>query len=294
MRNLNCFIASAFGYSDVDQIFDKSIKLVLKELKINPLRVDKINHNDKIDNKIIELINSCDFGIVDLTYARPSAYFEAGFIEGLNKKVIYISRKDHFKAKEIDTKGNERIHFELITKNIIPWASPNDSFKKSLKSRITLITKPILFELKKTTEEINSKKEFASLSLTSRVKLVHENIYSYFLKNKFKPHPDNRFSKNLVYKSKIVVKINVYDTIKLDDLYYSQFKDEKYLYKEEKIFQLFCSLKSTPKSRIEKGLRLFSPISDRIYQNANTKVFIIDSIDSILKLNRKLAEINLL
>src|SRR5689334_9846443 len=102
MRNITCFIASAFGYNDVDLIFDKTIKIVLQELSIKPLRVDRINHNDRIDSKIIELINECDFGIVDLTYARPSAYFEAGFIEGLGKKVIYMTRKDHFKQKETD------------------------------------------------------------------------------------------------------------------------------------------------------------------------------------------------
>jgi hypothetical protein len=48
MRNLTCFIASAFGYTDVDSIFDKTIKVLLKELKIKPLRVDRINNNDPL------------------------------------------------------------------------------------------------------------------------------------------------------------------------------------------------------------------------------------------------------
>jgi hypothetical protein len=48
MRNLTCFIDSAFGYTDVDSIFDKTIKVLLKELKIKPLRVDRINNNDPL------------------------------------------------------------------------------------------------------------------------------------------------------------------------------------------------------------------------------------------------------
>ena len=293
MRNLTCFIASAFGYSDVDLIFDKSIKQVLKELNIKPLRVDRINHNDKIDNKIIDLINMCDFGIVDLTYARPSAYFEAGFIEGLDKKVIYISRNDHFKTKDYDKFGNEKIHFDLITKNIIPWTLPNEAFKKLLKNRIVLVTKPILNSLKISTDELNSKKSFESLSLTNRIKLVHESVVSFITKKRFKSYSDRRFSNSIFLKKNLIIKLKVQDSISIDDLYYFTVKDSKYMYKNEKFIQIFCSLKSIPKSRIEKVLRLYDPISDKVYKNDNTTVYILDSIDSILKLNKKLLEISL-
>lgn len=293
MRNLTCFIASAFGYPDVDLIFDKNIKVVLKELSIKPLRVDRINHNDKIDNKIIELINLCDFGIVDLTYARPSAYFEAGFIEGLGKKVIYISRKDHFKPKDSDKLGNEKIHFDLITKNIIPWTIPNKIFKKSLNLRIGLVTKSILAELKKSNEEVESRKSFEALSLNNRIRLIHENVVSYLLKKKFKPFPDKRFSNNFLYKKNQIVKLNVHDTITVDDLYYFPINDSKFMYKNEKIYRIYCSLKSIPRSRIEKALRLYNPISDKVYKSDHTTVIILDSIDSILKLNKKLLEIKI-
>jgi len=71
MRNITCFVASAFGKADVDKIYKNIIYPTLKRMNIKCHRVDKIEHNEDIDDKIIELINKCDFCIADLTYARP-------------------------------------------------------------------------------------------------------------------------------------------------------------------------------------------------------------------------------
>ena len=78
MRELRCFIASAFEKNDVDTIFTKVVQPVLSKKGIISLRVDRVEHNDDIDDKILELIKECDFCIADLTYARPSVYYEAG------------------------------------------------------------------------------------------------------------------------------------------------------------------------------------------------------------------------
>ena len=40
MRKLKCFIACAFGRSDIDNLYNSAIKKVLLELNIIPLRVD--------------------------------------------------------------------------------------------------------------------------------------------------------------------------------------------------------------------------------------------------------------
>lgn len=292
MRNLNCFIASAFGYDDVDLIFDNVIKPVLKELKIKAIRIDRINHNDKIDDKIIELIKECDFGIVDLTYARPSAYFEAGFIEGMGKKVIYISRKDHFKQKDSDTKGNEKIHFDLITKNIIGWAQPNEMLKKQLKSRVGLVIKPLIFQLQKTSEESIFKRQFESLSLSNRLKMIQESVVEFLEKTDFKPMSDEKYH-TIYKKGKHVLKFEVLDSITKDDLSYFNIKNSKYIYGPNKFIIILCSLKAMPKSRIEKALRLFDPISSKIYKLANTTIYFLDSIDSLIKLKEQLGQLNI-
>jgi hypothetical protein len=77
---LRCFVAMAFGQKDTDAIF-KILRKTLGPLGINAQRVDRIEHNDSIDTKIISEIEAADLVIADLTYARPSVYFEAGYAQ---------------------------------------------------------------------------------------------------------------------------------------------------------------------------------------------------------------------
>lgn len=164
MRKLKCFIASAFGKKDVDKIFAEAIKPVLNKRKIVLSRVDRVEHNDDIDDKIIQLIDQCDFSIADLTYARPSVYYEAGRVHGLNKPVIFTARSDHFQPNKGDEFGNFRIHFDLQMKNIIQWKETTDYFCKRLNARISLVTKPILKQLELEDEHKQEEEAFTRLS----------------------------------------------------------------------------------------------------------------------------------
>ena len=166
---MKCFVASALGYEDVDEIYDNSILPILKELKIKPQRVDRVIHNEDIDDKIFQLIDSSDFLIADLTYARPSVYYEAGYAFGSGKPVIYITRRDHFHAKEDDLLGNLRVHFDLQMKNIIPWSKPSISFNTRLRKRINHIIKPVLRKQQISKEKTEKEKEFNALSFNSQL-----------------------------------------------------------------------------------------------------------------------------
>jgi hypothetical protein len=139
-----CFIASAFGKKDVDEIYNKAIKQVLGELRIRAARVDRIEHNDDIDDKIMALIQQCDMCIADLTYARPSVYYEAGVVHGLDRPVVYIARSDHFRDKDSDPLGNLRIHFDLQMKNVISWNGPSQTFRKLLRKRLKNVIQPVI------------------------------------------------------------------------------------------------------------------------------------------------------
>lgn len=121
MRQLRCFSTSAFGKRDVDIIFTKVVQPVLRQRSITPIRIDRVEHNDDIDDKILELIEYCDFCIADLTYARPSVYYEAGRVHGMGKPLIFLARSDHFNPKKDDLFGNFKIHFDLQMKNVIKW-----------------------------------------------------------------------------------------------------------------------------------------------------------------------------
>jgi len=189
MRKLSCFVASAFGKADVDKIYKNSIYPTLKSMNIKCSRVDKLEHNEDIDDKIIELIQKCDFSIADLTYARPSVYYESGYFSGLGKEVIFTARQDHFLPNETDIQGNQRIHFDLQMKNIIQWSKPEHSseFARKLKSRIDLITKPILMKLKDEEGLTEAREKFKRMSPTGKLHTMNEFIRSKMMKNKWAP-----------------------------------------------------------------------------------------------------------
>ncbi len=185
MRKLKCFVASAFGHKDVDTIFTKVIKPALCQRKITPFRVDRVEHNDDIDDKIWELIDACDFCIADLTYARPSVYYEAGLFHGMGKPVIFISRSDHFKPKEDDINGNLRIHFDLQMKNIIDWANPTATFQERLGARVNAVTKPILKLLCENEVQKQSQADFARLPQKKKILTMLELAEKELKKMKF-------------------------------------------------------------------------------------------------------------
>jgi len=142
-RKLECFVALAVGKADVDAIYDSVIVPTLKDLGVVARRVDRHEHNDDIDDKILELIDICDFGIAELTYARPSVYYEAGRINGLGRPVVFMVRKDHLTPRSDDPEGNLRVHFDLQMKNIIDWTGPSKRLSQRLASRVRLVTRPI-------------------------------------------------------------------------------------------------------------------------------------------------------
>jgi len=178
MIKLKCFIASAFGKHDIDNLYKNAFERVLKSLNIEPNRVDIIEHNEDIDDKIIELIHSCDFCIADLTYARPSVYYEAGYFTGLKKPVIFTARKDHFIPNPNDINGNNRVHFDLQMKNIIQWSSTDNvkTFNGKLERRINHILEPIKKENKEIELKQAQRGKFKRLSQVNKIKELNESL----------------------------------------------------------------------------------------------------------------------
>jgi nucleoside 2-deoxyribosyltransferase len=191
---MNCFIASAFDHDDVDAIYDLAIRPILKALKIRPTRADRVEHNDDIDDRIFTLIDQSQFCIADLTFARPSVYYEAGYAFGSAKPVIYIARHDHFRARNDDPPGNLRVHFDLQMKNIIPWFEANEAFKKRLRGRIRHVLKPILARKQITDAEREEEKRFASTSQHARLAALLERGRSLLQSQSYSPgkFPDKR------------------------------------------------------------------------------------------------------
>ncbi len=272
MRKLKCFVASAFGRGDVDQIYAKSIKPVLKSKKITPLRVDKVEHNDDIDDKIIELIDICDFCIADLTFARPSVYYEAGFVNGLGKQVIFTARSDHLRTTAGDTLGNLRVHFDLQMKPIITWIRPTPSLNRKLTTRINVVTKPIIRELQIEHNRRQDEAEFASLSQSGKFKGILKVLEQSFSSQGFRMASKERVSHGSVMGIKtrrgsatIALGFAVSTLTKsfMGDIQYGPAwhfgspwlkRERENTTRRTTTFVFCCSLRKTPRARISEGL----------------------------------------
>jgi hypothetical protein len=130
-----CFVALAVGRDDSEACFDHLIRPVLDSHGIAHVVVNRRESNDDLNNQIIELLDRCDFCIVDLTYARPSVYFEAGYAQKRGIPVIYTVRKDHVGKTAVH--DQRRVHFDRAMKPLIVWSKPTDKdFPKRLDRRL--------------------------------------------------------------------------------------------------------------------------------------------------------------
>jgi hypothetical protein len=175
MSTLRCFIAMAFGHKDTDEIYDKNIKKAVKAAGMEPIRIDRAIYLDRVDAKIRAEIAKAHVVIADLTHARPSVYWEAGFAER-QSPVVYTCRSDHFISKPEDPLGNFHIHFDLRNANIIPWSAEGSNNKFTEKLRRTLLhASQSIREQKAKQEKLRSVREgFAYKSQDEQMLLVTE------------------------------------------------------------------------------------------------------------------------
>src|SRR6185437_8383490 len=170
---LKCFLAMAFDHKDTDLLYDHIAK-TLRAMDIHPIRVDRVEHNDDIDDRIFKEIAAADLMVADLTYARPSVYFEAGYAQRL-VPVIYTARTDHFREHDDDPYGNRQVHFDLKMKNIIGWADPAaDAFHKRLRSRVSKVIAPLLKQRNLDRAQQNRVAEFNAKSIDHKLQSLRD------------------------------------------------------------------------------------------------------------------------
>jgi hypothetical protein len=168
-----CFVAMPIGRHDTDTLYDNHIRPAIEAAGLTPCRVDRIVHNDRIDERIRREIARANVVVADLTYARPSVYWEAGFAER-SSPVIYIVRADHFSQSDDDLLGNQTVHFDLRNANIIGWKGSGDIyFERELTKRLRFVMAPLIASREKELERKKERKEFSELALTERRRVVN-------------------------------------------------------------------------------------------------------------------------
>jgi hypothetical protein len=125
------FIAMPMDEDD-PQLVDvlEAIQESASSCKIEAERVDEVETNDRITDRILESIAKAEFVIVDLTKERPNVFFEAGFAHGLGKIPIYLARQ------------GTPIHFDLKDYPIIKFRNMRELKEKLAKRFLGLSKQP--------------------------------------------------------------------------------------------------------------------------------------------------------
>lgn len=128
------FVAMWFA-PEMSSIYDEGIAPAVEQLGYVPVRIDRQEHNNKIDDEIIAEIRRARFVIADFSCGadgvRGGVYYEAGFAAGLGIPVIHMVR-----AADV-----ERLHFDTRQINHIVWTDPAD-LRQKLVSRIGATLSP--------------------------------------------------------------------------------------------------------------------------------------------------------
>jgi hypothetical protein len=128
----SAFVAMPF-VEDLREAYTLGIEPALRAAGFEAIRVDLIQHNGKIDDRIIADIRHSALLIADFTGHRQNVYFEAGFAYGLGRHVIFTCR-----SGDID-----EAHFDTRQYNHIVWSSP-ENLREQLFNRINAtIPRPV-------------------------------------------------------------------------------------------------------------------------------------------------------
>jgi len=122
------FVAMWF-HEDLDQIYSTGFEAGVFKAGYDPIRIDRVEHINKIDDEIIKQINASRFVVADFTGHRGGVYFEAGYALGFGIPVFWTCRKDDM----------DELHFDIRQFNCIDWATPEE-----LASRLSVRLEAVL------------------------------------------------------------------------------------------------------------------------------------------------------
>lgn len=111
------FVASAFGHDQLDALFESEIKPACLQVGLQPFRIDMSEPDQTISARMVEGIVESKCLIADLTFARPSVYFEVGMAHGFGVPMLLTCREDHYRNND----DSLRVHFDLEQYKISYW-----------------------------------------------------------------------------------------------------------------------------------------------------------------------------
>lgn len=119
------FVAMNFA-SSLSDAYDNGIRPAIEtDCGYSPFRVDRAQHNEDINDKIIAEMRKSKFMVADFTGHRAGVYFEAGFMMGLARTVIFTCKEGEI----------GEAHFDTSHRNHVIWKDAAD-LREKLKLRI--------------------------------------------------------------------------------------------------------------------------------------------------------------
>jgi nucleoside 2-deoxyribosyltransferase len=316
----------AFGRADCDALYDRLIEPTLRDLGISPIRVDRRQHRDDLNNFIIRMLKEADIVLADLTYARPSVYYEAGFAERVIP-IVYTARKDHLSRNQPDDRL--RVHFDLEMKKIVAWRDPDDpTFTKRLKQRITYLVKPIAIQKAKDNRLKKDRQAFLLQSVSDRCQFIHRVFKSQLRAKRFWFRPLSDLTPKLAWSLKpsislvgaklVGTKCVLCVIVAGESITKKQIQEtwdwasSNYLvwdFQEPRITELeehyyFCSLRNLPESRLTSSFPEAKPGSDSATFSlertsslrygdipSSACIYLLSSLDSALVIRERVGEL---
>jgi len=117
------FMAMQFGDAELSGLVENHFKPAVKKAGFELRLLTDSQPAGLIDDQIRIRIRRAKFVIADLTHMNDGAYWEAGFAEGLGRRVIYTCRKEEWDAR--------KTHFDTNHLVTVIWdpAEPEEAAK---------------------------------------------------------------------------------------------------------------------------------------------------------------------
>ena len=107
------FVAMSFDKT-MNEAWQQGLKLGIEDCGYTAKRVDDIEHNGDICEVMLAEIRKSKFIVADFTDHKHGVYFEAGFMMGLGRPVIFTCREDEFKKAHFDTNHYNHITWQTV------------------------------------------------------------------------------------------------------------------------------------------------------------------------------------
>lgn len=135
-----CFFVSPIGNDDSqerknsDTVLNHFLNPICHANGFDVVRVDQLTHVDKIDNTIIEYLETAELVIVDLSFVKPNVFYEFGYRHALGLPLIPII-----------SEGDD-IPFDVSTLRTISYVTNDLNKVESIKNRLDQTIKSFDFD----------------------------------------------------------------------------------------------------------------------------------------------------